>query len=104
MSAGKQQILTFKADPSLVEALRGVPNRSSFIRSAILAALNNTCPLCQGTGILNPEQRSHWEAFAADHAVAECDECHEYHLVCAHEEHGRVHAGRKAQASKVGRK
>ena len=85
MQRNKQAILTFKADESLVEALRGVPNRSAFIRSAILAALENMCPLCQGTGILTPEQKTHWEAFAAEHAVRECNKCHEWHLVCLHE-------------------
>ena len=76
------EIITFKADGALLEALRAIPNRSDFIRSAILAALENSCPLCQGTGFLSPEQRNHWEQFAADHAVSECEECHEIHLVC----------------------
>jgi len=79
-----QEIITFKSDPALVEAMKGVPNRSEFIRSAILAALDGACPLCKGTGILTPEQRRHWDAFAADHAVRECDECHAIHVVCTH--------------------
>jgi len=89
MAGAEQSIVTFKADPSLVEALRMVPNRSAFIRSAILAALENQCPLCAGTGILTPEQKRHWSKFAEDHAVQECAECHEWHLVCARggEEH-----------------
>ena len=85
MPKNKHAILTFKAEDSLVDALRAVPNRSAFIRSAILAALDNVCPLCQGTGILNPEQRRHWDTFAKDHAVKECRTCQEWHLVCAHE-------------------
>ena len=36
---GKQQIVTFKAEEALVEAMEDIPNRSEFIRSAILAAL-----------------------------------------------------------------
>ncbi len=56
MSQSKPAIVTFKAEPSLVEALRGVPNRSAFIRAAVLAALENTCPLCGGAGILTAEQ------------------------------------------------
>lgn len=83
MSQSKQAIVTFKAEPSLVEALRGVPNRSAFIRSAVMAALENTCPLCSGAGILTPEQKAHWEAFAVDHQVTECGDCHEWHLVCS---------------------
>ncbi len=83
MAVNKQAIVTFKAQVSLVEVLQGIPNRSAFIRSAILAALDNICPLCRGAGLLTPEQKRHWEVFAADHAVRECDECHEWHLVCA---------------------
>lgn len=82
----KSEIVTFKVDESLREALRGIPNKSSFIRSAVLAALESTCPLCAGTGILTPSQRGHWESFQRDHAVAECGDCHERHLVCSHAE------------------
>ena len=82
MSNPKDSIVSFKAEPSLVDALRAIPNRSAFIRSAILVALENLCPLCQGTGILTPEQKNHWKRFAQDHAVQECGECHEWHLVC----------------------
>jgi hypothetical protein len=82
MATAKAEVLTFKADSALVEALRGIPNRSAFIRNALLAALENTCPLCCGTGQLTPGQREHWDEFATDHAVAECDRCHEVHLIC----------------------
>jgi hypothetical protein len=84
-------IITFKADPALRSALRGVANRSEFIRAAVLTALQNVCPLCGGSGILTLNQRKHWDAFAADHAVAECGKCHERHLVCAGGERGAVH-------------
>jgi len=79
----KSEIVTFKADPSLLEALEKIPNRSEFIRAAILASLDSTCPLCQGTGILSPSQKMHWETFAADHTIEECKECNEIHLVCS---------------------
>lgn len=83
MGRPKDEIITFKADRSLLDAMKGIPNRSAFIRSAILAALDSVCPVCQGTGVLTPEQRKHWTAFAADHRVAECDDCHELHVVCS---------------------
>jgi hypothetical protein len=85
MAQGKESIITFKADKSLVDALRGLPNRSAFIRSAVLAALESTCPLCQGTGILTPDQQTHWQDFSESHVVQECTECHEWHLVCVHD-------------------
>jgi len=78
----KQDVITFKVDDSLREALDQVPNRSEFIRSAIQAALEGTCPLCRGTGTLSPEQRRHWEVFARCHALRTCDDCHAVHLVC----------------------
>ncbi len=89
----KDEIVTFKVDQSLLEAMRGVPNRSHFIRTAILAALDSVCPVCKGSGILTPNQQRHWEAFAADHALEECDHCHEVRLVCASSAHDhRAHA------------
>ncbi len=86
MAGGKkQEIITFKVDGLLREALERLPNRSEFIRSAVLMALENACPLCNGTGCLTPEQRRHWERFARDHQVAKCRTCHATHLVCAAE-------------------
>lgn len=79
----KSEIITFKVDASLMEVLKKIPNRSHFIRAAILQALDATCPLCQGTGILTPSQQEHWTRFARDHSLMECDDCHELHLVCA---------------------
>ncbi len=78
----RREIITFKADESLLEALRAIPNRSEFIRTAILQALDGACPLCHGSGALTPEQRVHWERFAQTHALRECEECHAVHLVC----------------------
>ena len=83
MKKSKQEIVTFKVDQTLLDALKGIPNRSEFIRTAILNALGSVCPLCKGTGILTPNQRSHWDVFSADHLIEECDECHEFRLVCS---------------------
>ena len=79
----KSTIITFKADKTLMEAMKRIPNRSEFIRDAVSMALDSVCPLCDGTGILSPGQKTHWNEFAADHTIVECDECHEQHLVCA---------------------
>ena len=57
---GKQQIVTFKAEDALVKAMEDIPNRSEFIRSAILAALVVTClglgalPAVAAPGPINP--------------------------------------------------
>ena len=82
----KEEIITFKVDDALAQAMQGIPNRSEFIRSAILAALDSDCPLCKGTGILTLDQRRHWDAFARQHSIKECGTCHAYHLVCEREQ------------------
>ena len=84
----KQEIITFKVDDGLWEAMRGIPNRSEFIRLAIQTALISTCPLCRGTGSLTPDQRKHWDEFAHSHAVEQCADCEAVHLVCTVESHG----------------
>ncbi len=82
MAARKQAMIAFKVDEALAEMLAALPNRSQFIRSAVLAALENTCPLCQGTGHLSVAQKDHWDRFTAQHPLLECTDCHELHLVC----------------------
>lgn len=86
-SAGrrKEEVITFKVDENLAEALAGIRNRSDFIRRAVLTALGNTCPLCGGTGSLTVSQMHHWEEFSTRHHIASCEECHETHVVCDHE-------------------
>jgi len=83
MARAKTEVVSFKADPALLGAMRGITNRSEFIRSAILAALDSTCPLCSGTGTLTPNQMRHWNDLATDHSVEECEDCQEVRLVCS---------------------
>jgi hypothetical protein len=90
----KQEIITFKADESLTEAMAGIPNRSEFIRAAILAALENSCPLCGGTGLLTPDQRRHWEKFETNHPMTECADCHARHPVCGATEKSELRHGK----------
>lgn len=86
MARIKTEVVSFKANEALLDAMRGVNNRSEFIRTAILAALDSTCPLCSGTGTLTPNQMRHWNDLAADHSVEECEDCREVRLVCANRE------------------
>lgn len=80
--AGEYEVITFKADTRLLDAMKGISNRSAFIRQAILSALDNTCPVCSGTGVLTPSQRTHWAEFTEHHHMEECKNCSEMHLVC----------------------
>lgn len=82
MAKGKEETITFKADPALAELLRRMPNRSEFIRKAVLGRLDNLCPLCQGSGYLTPDQKRHWENFSHHHHIVKCESCQEYHLSC----------------------
>jgi hypothetical protein len=85
MSAHLDEVISFKVESSLAEVIRRLPNRSQFIRSAVLEALEHTCPLCQGTGILTPEQQEHWREFAERHSIRDCTSCGHPYLVCAEE-------------------
>jgi len=78
----RPDIITFKVDESLAQAMKGVPNRSEFIRQAILAALESSCPLCGGTGVLTPNQKRHWDAFVAHHELSRCGKCNEIRITC----------------------
>jgi hypothetical protein len=91
MAIKKQEIITFKVEASLAQAMEGIPNRSEFIRAAILAALDSACPLCKGTGILTPEQSAHWRSFSTNHSVEKCDDCDAVHLVCDAHHGDKVH-------------
>ena len=83
MVMAREHVVCFKVDAATAEAMQGIPNRSDFLRAAVLAALSNTCPVCRGTGHLSPRQMSHWRTFAVAHAFEKCSECREYHWVCA---------------------
>lgn len=89
-SRNKDEVITFKVDAGLSKALKGVPNRSAFIRNAVQNALKGCCPLCGGTGTLTAAQLRHWNDFAERHSVAECGDCHARHLVCSNSE-GAIH-------------
>ncbi|MFP4176885.1 MAG: ribbon-helix-helix domain-containing protein [Candidatus Brocadiia bacterium] len=83
MPSEQREVISFKVDRSMLEAMKGIQNRSEFIRKAILMALDNRCPLCGGTGALTPQQKEHWEQFAENHSLEECDQCHEVRLICS---------------------
>ena len=79
----KSEIVTFKVDENLLEAMSSVGIRSAFIRTALLSALENRGPLCQGAGVLSPSQMRHWRDFEGDHSLEECEHCRELRLVCS---------------------
>lgn len=78
----KNEIITFKVDADLGAVIQRLPNKSEFIRQAVMAALSNTCPLCQGTGSLTPAQKRHWDEFAQHHEIEKCGDCDAVHIQC----------------------
>ncbi len=77
------EVITFKADPTLLKHMKGIQNRSEFIRAAILAALENVCPFCKGSGVLSPGAMEHWQEFSKKHTLKDCDDCNEIKFECA---------------------
>jgi len=65
----------------LIETMEDISNRSGVIRAAIVSALDGTCPLCRGTGVLNEKQCRHWTESSETHGVERCEECNVNHLV-----------------------
>lgn len=82
MDSSKHEVVTFKVDSALSEKLNKIRNRSEFIRQALLVALDNHCPLCNGSGVLTQHQKQHWDEFIKNHSFRRCDSCMEYHLTC----------------------
>lgn len=85
----KTEVISFKADEELAALLKHIPNKSDFIRNAVLEHMQNTCPLCQGTGLISVAQRAHWDKFIKTHSVEECKECHELYIKCNKGDHGK---------------
>jgi len=44
--------VTFRIEPDLANALRELPNQTTFVEAALRSALGRTCPLCAGHGRL----------------------------------------------------
>jgi uncharacterized protein YbaR (Trm112 family) len=78
----KEQVVTFKVDEDLFRFLNNIQNKSEFIRNSILKALDNCCPLCNGTGMLNLCQKNHWKRFREQHELVRCNDCKSVYLTC----------------------
>ncbi|MBO4631635.1 MAG: CopG family transcriptional regulator [Lentisphaeria bacterium] len=82
----KSAVITFKAEDELLSALEKVPNKSQFIRAAVLNALAETCPLCGGAGFLNERQLKHWKSFERAHRIHRCGRCDGLEIKCRNHE------------------
>ncbi len=71
----KTKMVAFKVEPALAEFLENLPNRSLFIRQAILAQFGMTCPLCTGSGVTPRGVGEHFEPVLAAHRSVGCRSC-----------------------------
>lgn len=71
----KSQIVAFKVDADLADFLDRLPNKSEFIRKAILAQFNMTCPLCTGSGVVPAGIHDHFDHVIEHHSARPCEKC-----------------------------
>ena len=71
----KSKIVAFKVEEELAEFLNDLPNKSDFIRKAILAQFGMTCPLCTGSGVVPRGIHDHFKAVIAAHNKRPCEKC-----------------------------
>ena len=71
----KSQIVAFKVEQDLAEFLDKLPNKSEFIRKAILAQFGMTCPLCTGSGVVPRGIHDHYRPLIAEHNTKACEKC-----------------------------
>jgi len=72
----KSSLVALKIDAETAALLDALPNKSEFIRAALRARLEETCPLCVGTGV---RPRGHIERPTGRHLHAlpraRCGDC-----------------------------
>jgi hypothetical protein len=71
----KSKIVAFKVEEDLADFLDNLPNKSDFIRKAVLAQFGMTCPLCTGTGVTPRGVHEHFKLVIADHSTKPCEKC-----------------------------
>jgi hypothetical protein len=108
MAQQKQTVVSFRVDHHLAKILDNLPDKSTFIREAILRRFHAECPFCQGRGVL-PRTIAEWlQAQLPAMKTVECKCCnyrypvdalpesetpaHPNQFVCSHcREHGHAH-------------
>jgi len=71
----KKQIVAFKVEDELAHFLDALPNKSEFIRRAILAQFNMICPLCNGTGVVEKGIHDHFQQVIESNLTRPCEKC-----------------------------
>jgi len=67
--AKKEKIITFKIDEELASFIDKMPNKSEFIRHAIMEKIHKECPLCHGAGVIDESELEHYVI------MQKCEKC-----------------------------
>jgi hypothetical protein len=73
--APKTEIVAFKVEEDLAVFLNKLPNKSDFIRKAIIAQFGMSCPLCSGSGVIARGLHNHYKPVIAANGKRPCDKC-----------------------------
>ncbi len=74
---GKTEIVAFKVEEELADFLNNLPNKSEFIRRAIVAQCGMTCPLCTGSGVVPRGLHTHYKPIITEQNTRPCERCQE---------------------------
>jgi len=72
----KSRTVAVKVEAELADFLARLPNKSEFIRQAILAQFGTACPLCSGTGQVASALGAHYAPILEKHRERACLNCH----------------------------
>jgi hypothetical protein len=75
MAIDKQVVVSFRVDSHLAEMLSRLPDKSGFIRDAVLKRFYDVCPLCQGHGVLPGIVAGWWTKRVAETNPRKCRCC-----------------------------
>jgi hypothetical protein len=73
--APKSKIVAFKVEEELADFLDNLPNKSDFIRKAVLAQFGMTCPLCTGSGVVPRGLHDHYKPVIETQNTRACEKC-----------------------------
>jgi hypothetical protein len=71
----KAAVVAFKVEEELAEILNQLPNKSAFIRKAIVAQMGMACPLCNGSGVVPRGVHDHYATLLSQFNSAHCAHC-----------------------------
>ncbi|MBL8797907.1 MAG: hypothetical protein JNM56_28675 [Planctomycetia bacterium] len=71
----KPAVVAFKVEEELAELLNKLPNKSAFIRKAIVAQLGMTCPVCNGKGVVPRGLHDHYLSMLQNFKKKPCAKC-----------------------------